>query len=553
MRYVTTIILTISLFLVVEIVLLNLLNSSKNEKCRCEGATSTLSPTMQVPATHREETHNRVNNIPNATCQVPAVASNPPLNSEDTHGKGTTVVVEEGSDGFQEVASRCEKDLGTGVLSRWSTEVKVDMCEEPSASSSAYSYCVQETGGGPLKACKIMDGVLQIGFWDAHGPGGHGGIPNPSPGFIGLRSCAKAKEGLASFPGEGDINRFHLKHALASVKGVREETGDFTCSAQLPATADAWVLVVREGTHNVYHLMMDYLQAYVSVHGLGLASTIPKLGAVVIDGHSYIPNGQGEKKTLSLLRALFPGGLIFAGDLKKEHPEENWRLCTAPSVPFIMPQEGASSPAWDVWHPHHCPRGAALVRHFSRHILDHLPTAASASEGQVALDDCSGEAAIVLVHRTKGVRRVASWEPIIDAIKSRVSNQWPIAQIELENNDSPRQVKVFHCAKIAIGFHGAGLTHVLWMRPGTQLVEVFDSSGRSAGNVGYRNLSQYNSVIYSTWTAPEGATNGEVTTLDSKSAAGLIDLVVASVRQQMNSHDTARSCSNDMSQCLMKM
>ena len=152
MRYVTTIILTISLFLVVEIVLLNLLDSSKNEKCRCEGVTSTLSPAMQVPATHREETHNRVNNIPNATCQVPAVAPNPSLDSENTHGKGTTVVVEEGSDGFQEVASRCEKDLGTGVLSRWSTEVKVDMCEEPSASSSAYSYCVQETGGGDRKS-----------------------------------------------------------------------------------------------------------------------------------------------------------------------------------------------------------------------------------------------------------------------------------------------------------------------------------------------------------------------------------------------------------------
>ena len=55
------------------------------------------------------------------------------------------------------------------------------------------------------------------------------------------------------------------------------------------------------------------------------------------------------------------------------------------------------------------------------------------------------------------------------------------------------QVALAHSTDVMIGMHGAGMLHVLWLKPGSTVVEIFPKSKRRWG---YRNIAHYRDLRY---------------------------------------------------------
>lgn len=72
------------------------------------------------------------------------------------------------------------------------------------------------------------------------------------------------------------------------------------------------------------------------------------------------------------------------------------------------------------------------------------------------------------------------------------------------------QVRQSASADILIGPHGAGLTHVLFMRPHSVLIELLPHAWADPG---YRTLSHYTGLVYMHWQQTEEALSEEVLTV----------------------------------------
>lgn len=58
------------------------------------------------------------------------------------------------------------------------------------------------------------------------------------------------------------------------------------------------------------------------------------------------------------------------------------------------------------------------------------------------------------------------------------------------------QIRIAAESDVLVGVHGAGLTHVLWMRPGTKLVEIIPPATERAC---FGNLAAWVGVRHATW------------------------------------------------------
>ncbi len=85
-------------------------------------------------------------------------------------------------------------------------------------------------------------------------------------------------------------------------------------------------------------------------------------------------------------------------------------------------------------------------------------------------------------------------------------------QVALNFDSIPfeEQVRQSACADILLGPHGAGLTHVLFMRPHSVLIELLPHAWADPG---YRTLSHYVGLVYIHWQQTEEALSKEMLTV----------------------------------------
>ena len=79
--------------------------------------------------------------------------------------------------------------------------------------------------------------------------------------------------------------------------------------------------------------------------------------------------------------------------------------------------------------------------------------------------------------------------------------------IDLSSIPFEEQIRQSSSADILIGPHGAGLTHVMFMRPHSVLIELLPHAWADPG---YRTLSQYLGLVYMHWQQTEEALSEEV-------------------------------------------
>ena len=74
---------------------------------------------------------------------------------------------------------------------------------------------------------------------------------------------------------------------------------------------------------------------------------------------------------------------------------------------------------------------------------------------------------LYISRRNARARHIVNEKAVLQALKPL--NVEPLV---LENNSFARQVDLFGAARVVIAPHGAGLTNMLWMRPGSRVIEV---------------------------------------------------------------------------------
>ena len=88
------------------------------------------------------------------------------------------------------------------------------------------------------------------------------------------------------------------------------------------------------------------------------------------------------------------------------------------------------------------------------------------------------------------------------------------AALDFDSIPFEEQIKQSSSADILIGPHGAGLTHVMFMRPHSVLIELLPHAWADPG---YRSLAQYSDVTYMHWQQTEEALSDELLVVGNSS------------------------------------
>ena len=145
---------------------------------------------------------------------------------------------------------------------------------------------------------------------------------------------------------------------------------------------------------------------------------------------------------------------------------------------IIVPLAGGSNPMWSGdWELHSCDH-SALLRVFANRVLDFY----NVNDEPLAADR---PLVFTFIDR-KEKRLLVNKEEYISSLKFR----FPAVKIELVNFAAisfAEQLKIVRRTDILVGVHGAGLTHGMFMRPGSTMVETLPPG---VAHKGFRNMAK---------------------------------------------------------------
>ena len=78
---------------------------------------------------------------------------------------------------------------------------------------------------------------------------------------------------------------------------------------------------------------------------------------------------------------------------------------------------------------------------------------------------------IVFINR-RNSRKIVNSKEIIETIRKQFP-QYTINEYYFENMPMKEQIRVSSNAKILIGAHGSGISHLAWMKPNSTVIEIF--------------------------------------------------------------------------------
>ena len=145
---------------------------------------------------------------------------------------------------------------------------------------------------------------------------------------------------------------------------------------------------------------------------------------------------------------------------------------------LIIPLPGASNPLWQGdWKVHSCDH-SELLRAFSERVLKFY----SIDQEPKNLDS---PLILTFVDR-KEKRRLINKDLYVEKLRSK----FPAVKIQMVNFATlsfVEQIRIARRTDILVGVHGAGLTHALFQRPGSAVVEIIP---HSLAHKGFRNLAK---------------------------------------------------------------
>lgn len=276
-------------------------------------------------------------------------------------------------------------------------------------------------------------------------------------------------------------------------KHMKLESGEVALSEQARSSRNFSILVRREGPSpitNLFHHLMQIFSVFLTLDVLQMVVD-PKTGDPFF-------HAEDVKNTRVVIFDKFEDGPFFdQWTAFAKRPLVRIQDLQSDPLPepenIIIPLAGSANTLWqDDWVPNQC-EGSDLLRVFSRRMLDFY-----------AIDDNPGPLdrplVLTFIARTEK-RSLVHKEAYIDSLKISYS-KIEINLVDFASLTFAEQLKTIRATDILAGVHGAGLTHGIFLRPGSTMVEIMPPN---FNHKGFRNLAKLSGHRYYTTHAQEHA------------------------------------------------
>lgn len=302
-------------------------------------------------------------------------------------------------------------------------------------------------------------------------------------------------------------------------KFVKLDAGKASPPSNVDAPRKFTVLVQREEkTTNLWHSLMEIFSLYMSLDVLRMTRD-------PATGRAYFEDKNIEDTQILILDDHPEGPYYDLWTMFARKPmirADNLSTFTSLDTEnIILPLPGGSNTLWQGdWEVHACEH-SELLRTFSQRVRDFY---------KIDNEPGPGDRSLVLTFiDRKEKRRLIDKGKYIESLKSK----YPAIKIDLVDFAEfsfSEQLKIARQTDILVGVHGAGLTHGIFLPPGSTMVEIIPHTLKHKG---FRNLAKLlNHHYYSCHTAEQskgGDWQEDDVSLEEDRFMNLVELAVKSM------------------------
>ncbi|KAL4894412.1 DUF563 domain-containing protein [Aspergillus ambiguus] len=232
------------------------------------------------------------------------------------------------------------------------------------------------------------------------------------------------------------------------------------------------VLVKREGSHNLWHSMMEIFSITMSMDVLSISQQLH-------DAHPKLAPANSYNTQVVLLDEYEDGPYSDLWSILSNEPPLRIKDLPAEvtSENIIVPLAGASNPFWEGdWETSLC-TDSVLLRTFTDRVLR-----------LYGLEDWKPQRtehiSLTFINRTQS-RRLIDQEEYLKIIQSRFPNV-EVLSIDFAAIPFRKQLEIIRRTDILLGVHGAGLTHSMFLPPRSTIIEILPPS---LNHKGFHNVA----------------------------------------------------------------
>ncbi|PNY21913.1 6-hydroxy-D-nicotine oxidase [Tolypocladium capitatum] len=251
------------------------------------------------------------------------------------------------------------------------------------------------------------------------------------------------------------------------------------------------ILVQREGAGNVWHVLMELMSLTWSLDVLQISIDAET-------GEPFVLPNAGEMTQVVLTDQHEDGIFVDLWKLFAKMPIRRIHELDAsePVSDIVIPFSGGSNTLWQGdWVDLLC-RDSALVKTFVSRVLAHYNMASPVKDGKKV---------VVTYTRRTNTRKLIDEAEHMEALRKQVPHM-KLNVVDFSLLPFYEQLKVARETDLLIGVHGAGLTHLMFLQPGSAVIEILPEGFQHKG---FRNLAQMLGIgFFRTHAKMHGDTSG---------------------------------------------
>ena len=236
------------------------------------------------------------------------------------------------------------------------------------------------------------------------------------------------------------------------------------------------ILIKREEkVFNVWHSLMEITAYFMTID-------VMRMTKDPATGRSFFSTEDIENTQVMVLDDHPDGPFYDLWSIFAKRPtvrfHDDSTNTTLNSENIIIPLPGGSNPLWQGdWKVHNCEH-SALWHTLSQRVLNFYKI-----DDKPKGDD---ESLVLTFIDRKDKRRLIDKALYLEKLKSKFP-ALKVQSIDFAGLSFPEQLNLARRTDILVGVHGAGLTHSLFMRPGSAMVEIMPEN---LDHKGFRNLAK---------------------------------------------------------------
>ncbi|KAL1901043.1 hypothetical protein Sste5346_002109 [Sporothrix stenoceras] len=169
---------------------------------------------------------------------------------------------------------------------------------------------------------------------------------------------------------------------------------------------------------------------------------------------------------------------------------------------MIVPLAGGSNPVWqNDWAVRDCTQSDTL-RVFARRVLNHYNIDnGMLSDPKEPADNPTPIRVTFIDRKDANTRRLTDQDGFLEAVRTKYNGTVVVDAVDFGSLSFAEQLKIARATDVLVGVHGAGLTHIMFLKEHTTAVVEIQPADMDATFMGFRNLANMRGINYFRTTA----------------------------------------------------